>query len=227
MRSDRARLLASVLTSAILPLALLTAVMISLGFLTANVFAHVWPFNVEVSVVRAFVALRTPAWDRISDVVSQIAYIAGLIIGWMVAGGIMRLVYHRWRETLFLAAAVLSQLVVYVITSRIIIRVRPAAPKLDHFNSMRSFPSGHVAAGLALYGGIAVVLAMHAKDKWRAALWWVLGLSVPIAVGISRMYRGMHYPSDVVGGFIIGFGCLWILYRAMLKPAKQRGSVAS
>jgi membrane-associated phospholipid phosphatase len=227
MRSDRARLLSTVLTSAILPLALLTAVMLSLGFLTANVLAHVWPFSVEVGVVRAFVALRTPAGDRISDLVSQIAYIAGLIVGWAVAGGIMRIVYHRWRDALFLAAAVVSQLVVYAITSRIIIRVRPAAPKLDHFNPMRSFPSGHVAAGLALYGGIAVVLAMHSHNKWRAALGWALGLSVPIAVGISRMYRGMHYPSDVVGGFIIGFGCLWILYRAMLNPANQRGSVAS
>jgi len=227
MRSDRARLLSTILTSAILPLALLTAVMLSLGFLTANVFAHVWPFNVEVGVVRAFVALRTREWNRISDLVSQIAYYAGLIIAWAVAGGIMRIVYHRWRETLFLAAAVLSQAVVYFITSRVIIRVRPAAPKLDHFNPMRSFPSGHVAAGLALYGGIAVVLTMHSEKKWRAVLWWALGLSVPIAVGLSRFYRGMHYPSDVAGGFIIGFGSLWIVYRAMLKPAKQRGSVAS
>ena len=83
MRSDRARLLATILTSAILPLGLLTAVMLSLGFLTANVLAHVWPFNVEVGVVRAFVALRTPQWNRISDLVSQIAYYAGLISAWV------------------------------------------------------------------------------------------------------------------------------------------------
>jgi membrane-associated phospholipid phosphatase len=227
MKTDRARLLSTALTSAILPLALLAAVMISLGFLTTHVLVHVWPFTIEREAVRALVAARTPALDRISDWVSQIAYIAGLIIAWVVAGGIMRIAYHRWREALFLAAAVLSQLVVYVLTSRIVTRARPPVPRLDHFNPIRSWPSGHVAAALALYGGIAVILAMRSRHNGRAVAWWALFLVVPIAVGLSRMYRGMHYPSDVVGGFIIGFGCLWILQRAMLTPARQRGSVAS
>jgi undecaprenyl-diphosphatase len=227
MITGRARILATVLTSAIVPLVILTVVMLSLGYVIAHFLVHVWPFTVEVEPLRALVSVRTPVWDRISDRVSQIAYIAGLIVVWAVAGGIMRIVYRRWHETLFLAAAVVSQLVVYVLTSRIIVRVRPAVPRLDHFNQLRSFPSGHVAAALALYGGIAVILTMRSRNRAQAVVAWALMLIVPIAVGISRMYRGMHYPSDVVGGFLIGCGCLWILQRAILKPAKQRGSVAS
>jgi membrane-associated phospholipid phosphatase len=227
MTSDRARLVSTALRSVILPLALLTAVMIGLGFLITHFLAHFWPFTVEEQVVRTLLAARTPAWDRVSDVVSQIAYIAGLIIGVVVVGGTMRIAYHRWRESLFLAAAVLSQLVVYVLTSRVITRARPAVPKLDHFHPMRSFPSGHVAAGVALYGGMALVLAMHSRRRGQAVAWWVMLLIIPVAVGISRMYRGMHYPSDVAVGFMIGFGCLWILRRAILTPAKQRGSAPS
>jgi membrane-associated phospholipid phosphatase len=227
MRTGRARILATILTSAIVPLAVLTVVMLGLGLLINHFLVHVWPFTVEIQVIRAFVAGRTPTLDHISDGISRVAYIACLIIGVFLAGGTMRILYHRWHELLFLAAAVLSQLVVYVLTSRILVRVRPAVPKLDHFNQLRSFPSGHVAAALALYGGIAVILTMRARHPAQAVAAWAVMLTVPIAVGISRMYRGMHYPSDVIGGFLIGVGCLWILHRAILTPAKQRGSVAT
>ena len=42
---------------------------------------------------------------------------------------------------------------------------------------------------------------------------------IPVAVAISRVYRGTHNPSDVTASFIAGWGCLWILQRAMLGPA--------
>jgi membrane-associated phospholipid phosphatase len=224
MTTDRARPLSTALTSIILPIALLTAVMIGLGFLVTHVLVHVWPFTVEDQAVRALVAARTPSMDRVSNLASLTAYTAGLATVMVVAGCIMRIAYHRWRESLFLPAAMLGQLVVYTLTARVVARARPAVPELDVFPPMRSFPSGHVAAAVALYGGIAVVLAMHLRRRAQTAAWWVILLIIPVVVAISRVYRGMHYPSDVVASFIVGFGCLWILKRAMLTPAEQRGS---
>ena len=224
MTTDRARPLSTALTSVILPIALLTAVMIGLGFLVTHVLVHVWPFTVEDQAVRALVAARTPSLDRVSNLVSLTAYTAGLATVMVVAGCIMRIAYHRWRESLFLPAAMLGQLVVYLLTARVVARARPAVPELDVFPPMRSFPSGHVAAAVALYGGIAVVLAMHSRRRAQTAAWWVILLIIPVMVAISRVYRGMHYPSDVAASFIVGLGCLWILQRAMLTPAEQRGS---
>jgi membrane-associated phospholipid phosphatase len=222
--TDRARLLSTALTSVLLPIALLTAVMIGLGFLVTHVLVHVWPFTLEDQAVRALVAARTPTLDRASNLVSLTAYTAGLATVMVLAGCTMRIAYHRWRESLFLAAAVLGQLVVYLLTARIVARARPAVSELDVFPPMRSFPSGHAAAAVALYGGIALVLAMHSRRRVQMAAWWLLLLIIPVAVAISRVYRGMHYPSDVAASFIVGFGCLWILKRAMLTPAEQRGS---
>jgi membrane-associated phospholipid phosphatase len=220
MTTDPARPLSTALTSIILPIALLTAVMIGLGFLVTHVLVHVWPLAVEDQAVRALVAARTPSLDRVSNLVSLTAYTAGLATVMLVAGCIMRIAYHRWREALFLAAAMLGQLVVYLLTARIVARARPAVPELDVFPPMRSFPSGHVAAAVALYGGIAVVLAMHSRRRAQTAAGWVILLIIPVMVAISRVYRGMHYPSDVAASFIVGFGCLWILKRAMLIPAE-------
>jgi membrane-associated phospholipid phosphatase len=222
--TDRARLLTTALTRVILPMALLTAVMIGVGFLVTHVLVHVWPLTLEDQAVRALVAARTPSLDRASNLVSLTAYTAGLASAMALAGCTMRIAYHRWRESLFLAAAVLAQLVVYLLTARVVARARPAVPELDVFPPMRSFPSGHAAAAVALYGGIALVLAMHSRRRAQMVACWVLLLIIPVAVAISRVYRGMHYPSDVAASFIVGFGCLWILKRAMLTPAEQRGS---
>jgi undecaprenyl-diphosphatase len=227
MATDRARPLPTVLTSVILPLALLTAVMIGLGFLLTQVLVHLWPLTIEDQAVNALLADRSPARDRDSNVISLVAYTVGIAIVLVGAGGLMRIAYHRWRESFFLAAAVVCQLVVFKLTAWTVARPRPAVPQLDSFPPMQSFPSGHVAAAVALYGGIAVVLALHARRGAQAAVWWVILLIVPIAVGVSRVYRGMHHPSDVVASFLVGLGCLWILRRAMFTPAERKGAFQS
>ena len=223
MTTDRAPLLSSALTRVFLLIALLTALMIGLGFLVTHVLVHVWPLTLEDQAVRALVADRTPTLNRVSNLVSLIAYTTGLAIAMVVVGGAMRIAYHRWREAFFLAAAMLGQFEMFSITSRVVHRARPPVPKLDVFAPMESFPSGHTAAAVALYGGIAIVLAIRSRRKAYAATWWVILLIIPIAVAISRVYRGMHYPSDVAASFLGGLGCLWILRRAMLTPAEQRG----
>ena len=223
MTTDRAPLLSSALTRVFLLIALLTALMIGLGFLVTHILVHVWPLTLEDQAVHALVADRTPTLDRVSNLVSLIAYTAGLAIAMVVVGGAMRIAYHRWREAFFLAAAMLGQFEMFSITSRVVHRARPPVPKLDVFAPMESFPSGHTAAAVALYGGIAVVLAIRSRRKAYATTWCVILLIIPIAVAISRVYRGMHYPSDVAASFLGGFGCLWILRRAMLTPAEQRG----
>ncbi len=221
MTTDRVRRLSTIVTSAILPLAVLTAGMIGLGFLVTHALVNSWPFTTEDNMVRAFVATRTPTMDRVSDLVSLIAYTVGLSTVLIFVGCAMRIFYHRWRENLFLSAALLAQAVVFKTTASIVARARPPVPKLDVFPPMQSFPSGHTAAAVALYGGIAVILAMHVQTRMQKVVWWAVLLIVPVAVAISRVYRGMHYPSDVIASFLVGVGCLWILKRAILTPARS------
>ena len=224
-RAGRSRATAfHALTRILLPYALLTAVMIGLGFLVTHVLVHVWPLSVEGRAVRLLVAARTPTWDRVSNLISLCGYTACVTGMTIAAGCAMRIAWHRWREPIFLAAAVLGQGLMYEITARVVARARPGVSELDVFPPMRSFFSGHAAAAVALYGGIALVLAMHSRSRVRAAAWWVLLLILPVAVAISRVYRGMHYPSDVAASFMVGLGCVWILQRAILAPGAPRGS---
>ncbi|MDT2294513.1 phosphatase PAP2 family protein [Paenibacillus larvae] len=76
-----------------------------------------------------------------------------------------------------------------------------------------SFPSGHAMVSSSFYGFMVYLLWKHQRRKWRAA-WLIpwLGAFVIFLIGFSRIYVGVHYPSDVLAGFAAGgiwlIGCI-------------------
>lgn len=72
-----------------------------------------------------------------------------------------------------------------------------------------SFPSGHALLSFCFYGGLAMVVAAHLQSRpQRIAVWVTTGVLV-ILIGISRVYLGMHYASDVIAGFTAAF--IWVV----------------
>jgi membrane-associated phospholipid phosphatase len=221
MSTDAGRFLSTVLRRVILPLALLTAVMIGLGLLVTKSLVHTWPFTVEDQVNRTLFADRNPAWDTVTNAICILSNTPLIIAVSALVAGVMWLVYRRWREPLFIITVVSASSLVFLLTTLVIGRQRPAVPHLDVSPPTSSFPSGHVASSLALYGGLALVLTLHARRKASKARWWLVLFAIPVAVAISRLYRGMHHPSDVIASFVVGLSCLWMMRRAILQPATE------
>lgn len=74
-----------------------------------------------------------------------------------------------------------------------------------------SFPSGHSMGSMIFYGLIGYLVIRSRKWKIRSKLGWITFLSVVIfLVGTSRVYLGVHYPSDVLAGFSAGF--IWLIF---------------
>jgi membrane-associated phospholipid phosphatase len=94
-------------------------------------------------------------------------------------------------------------------------RDRPHVPKLDVAPPTSSFPSGHTTAAVVLYG----MLAFLASNRLRSgAIVWLarfMAVAAPILVGVSRMYRGMHFLTDVVAGALLGLTWLFIAIRGV------------
>jgi undecaprenyl-diphosphatase len=65
-----------------------------------------------------------------------------------------------------------------------------------------SFPSGHALASLCFYGIVAALLSARVRTRGLQVSFWVVAAAVTIAIGFSRIYLGVHYFSDVLGGYL-------------------------
>ena len=90
--------------------------------------------------------------------------------------------------------------------------------------SSYSFPSGHALVAACFFGGIAVLLTHRLESRVIQALVWLVALALILLVGVSRIYLGVHYPTDVLGGFAVGV--IWVTAVALgdrLAEHRRRG----
>jgi undecaprenyl-diphosphatase len=106
-------------------------------------------------------------------------------------------------------AITIITLPISTLLKQILHRARPTT-YVVHFIHSYSFPSGHAYATMVGYGLLAWVAARHlpAPWSWIAAILLILLI---LLVGVSRVYLGAHYPSDVVGGWLLGLLVLAVI----------------
>lgn len=90
-------------------------------------------------------------------------------------------------------------------------RLRPTLPHLVIEHSY-SFPSGHSAVSMILYGTLLFLLPTLIKKKGIATLLQLLLAFIIVSVGASRIYLGVHFPSDILGGYFLSLSWLFLTY---------------
>jgi undecaprenyl-diphosphatase len=157
-------------------------------------------------VIRVWVhGFASPGMTRAMNAVSLLGYnvlIAELAIALAVFG------WLRWRRgAVWLAVAMAGSLVLDLTLKYIYHRTRPTA----YFGTAPhsySFPSGHALCSFCFYGVMAGLLSARTKPlAWRVVI-WVVASTLVIAIGLSRIYLGVHYPSDVLAGYLAA--AVWV-----------------
>ena len=123
-------------------------------------------------------------------------------------------VRRRWRIAAFVLTAIAVEAATYRVTTLLIHRQRPAVHRLDHLPVNASYYSGHTAASVAVYCGVALLITSRIRSTGARVLCWLVAIAIPLLVGLSRMYRGMHHPTDVAAGVLIGIGSLVVAIAA-------------
>ena len=143
------------------------------------------------------------------------------------------LALRRWRLAAFTLFVICIESGTYRATTLVVHRDRPQVDRLETLPVDASFPSGHTAASVALFGGLLLVLASRTERTAVKLALWSLAVAIPLFVMWSRTTRGMHHPSDVVAGVLLGLGALVVtLFAAraagaaamMRDAAKESGS---
>jgi membrane-associated phospholipid phosphatase len=180
--------------------------------------------NADQDLAQWLVERRTPRRDTLSWVGSMLSETTVKIVVTAIVVLVLLRVLKRWLDPLVIAVSLIIEAMIFMTVTLIVARPRPDVPQLDGSPVSSSFPSGHVAAAVC-YGAMAVVLFWHTRRFWLRALAVLLTVAIPVAVAVARMYRGMHYLTDVVAGAIIGAMCVvavvWILQRAEARRLNE------
>ena len=110
-----------------------------------------------------------------------------------------------WPTALILAIAALAGFPLSEGVKVLVGRPRPEVPwRLIDLPSSASFPSGHALESTTVYGTLALTVGRRLRGRRLRATAFALGAALPLLVGFSRVYLGVHYPTDVLAGWAAG-----------------------
>jgi len=159
-------------------------------------------------VLNLVATLRTPSLDQVLYVVTFLGNAQTLVVLTAVAA-LVALVAGRPRDAVLLVLAVLAGALYFALVQLAVRRPRPPLEDARLVQGGFSFPSGHSTLAATVYGTVAYLLirGLH-HDRWKVLVGSGAVLVV-LAIGVSRIYLGVHYPSDVLAGWAAG--ALWVV----------------
>lgn len=147
--------------------------------------------------------------DKLTPIVKVITHIGGAKIVFVLT--VLAIILIKGlKNKLFLLTGIVGTAGLNVVLKHIIQRERPNINRLIPEKGY-SFPSGHSMMSMAFYGMLIFLIFKYVKNT---ALKWTLIVILTIllsTIGITRIYLGVHYPSDVIGGFLVSLTYLFIL----------------
>jgi Membrane-associated phospholipid phosphatase len=186
---------------------------------------HNGPTGIDQHITDWFAGRRTTTWSHVmgrvtwlgsSVVVIPITVLTTIGLGWA----------HRGRLAAFVVVTVTGAALVNSLAKDFVGRNRPpAAVRLQHPHAS-SFPSGHSTQAAATYVALGIVILVLTRSRVTRVISWTLLIGIVIAVGVSRVYLGVHWTTDVIAGWIVGTA--WTLGVAcafgLLAPQRAAGA---
>jgi undecaprenyl-diphosphatase len=185
--------------------------------------------TIDLGALFWFQSIHSPWLDPVMLFITHLGDLP-LLLGIVFLVGLICVWGKAWRTGVLLVAIFGLAVVLAEGVKVLVDRPRPdVAYSLVTRTSAGSFPSGHAVLGMTAYGTIAVVLARRLTSRRVVVLLTFATAVLVLAIGFSRLYLGIHFVTDVVGGWIAG-GAMVLLFLWADQPTpmgKDAGSAGA
>ncbi|PSB24726.1 phosphatase PAP2 family protein [Stenomitos frigidus] len=162
--------------------------------------------SLDTRILMAIRQWHTPFLDRLMVVITNLGNPSVLLVASLLLAAFL-LWRKRRAETVTLAIAAIGALGLNVVLKDLFARSRPELWQRTVDVNFYSFPSGHAMMSVVVFGIIGYLLAAH-LPRWRLVIATLTVLLV-CAIGFSRLYFGVHWPTDIVAGYAAG--TVWLV----------------
>ncbi|MDP2675343.1 MAG: phosphatase PAP2 family protein [Dehalococcoidia bacterium] len=175
------------------------------GFIVLSVFAAAYDrFPADLWLMHRFQDIESPTFAEALDRAAE------MVNGWelmavLAAGAVLLLLARQWLGALLLLVSPSAGLL-NIAVKEIVGRPRPS-PELVSFTTgsqSLAFPSGHADSAIVIYGLLFYLITVFVSQPALRLLGQAVCLWVILFTGMQRVYIGVHWPSDVLGGYYLG-----------------------
>jgi undecaprenyl-diphosphatase len=178
--------------------------------------------NFDIAVRTAIHHYASPAMTRAMFAITSMGN-SGLALVAILAVGIF--LYVRWyRATIWLLITLAGATVLDLSLKFAFHRTRPT-PYFGALPRTYSFPSGHALYSFCFYGVLAGLLVDRTRSLLLRIIIWSVAALLVLAIGISRIYLGVHYPTDVLGGYLTA--TIWVAAMITVDRLRLRRKAGS
>ena len=199
-------------------LVLVTAVVVAAGHLLESAEGPGGSTSVDRTITTWVIGHRTGALTAVAHGLSLVG--SQVVLSPLVAVALLALAIRRWwRAAAALAGAWAGAITIYSVAKLFVLRPRPPRDLWLTRAGGTSFPSGHATQSIATFAALALVIALWSPRTRLPGR--VIALVLAAGVGWSRVYLGVHWPTDVAAGWLAG--AAWIALVALRSPPAPDG----
>lgn len=204
------------------------AVVVALGWAfgeTAEAVIHADDVvALDSPITRWLVSRRTPWLTQVMQDVTQMGSAWFLILLLVVVTIVLAVGRHSWSVVVLPMVSAAGTAILVTTIKLLIARPRPTLGAVVATADGFAFPSGHSAQAVATYGVLAWLIAHLATRRGVGVGAWLIGVVIIGLIGFSRLYLGVHWLSDVIGGYIIGAAWAVVAITAMTATDRATGT---
>jgi undecaprenyl-diphosphatase len=203
----------------------LVAIAGTIGFAAlADVVREGYTQQFDTAVLRWLGAHHTPT---LTTIMTEVTPLGTGVVVLTVIGITTAFLWHTEHKhsARMLLAATAGNILLNNVLKLFFDRERPSVFEWGTHAASSSFPSGHAMSATVVYGTVAYLLARLQKRRWARAITLSVAVIMILLICLTRLYLGVHYPSDVLGGIIVGLawaGFCMATLEASLALARRR-----